>query len=63
MSRSFLVEREVVEEDSFGEARTFKYYQITPEGIEWLRSHKELLVVQNQPMAASSEDDEDDIPF
>ena len=55
LERKFLLEREVTEWDSVGEAYSTKHYQITPEGIAWLRSHKELLTIQSPA--------EEDIPF
>lgn len=64
LEKEFLVERQVTGEDSYGEVYLEKHYQITPEGIEWLRSHKELLSVRTAPTKASSpEVEQDDIPF
>ncbi|HJW03919.1 MAG TPA: hypothetical protein VJ548_11590 [Azospira sp.] len=64
LEREFLLEREVTEWDSGGESYSAKHYQITPEGIAWLRSHKELLTIQSPPNEKSTFSDfEEDIPF
>ncbi len=62
LDRGFIVEREVREGDPFGETYPAKHFQITPEGIAWLRSHKEVLTIQIPlPPAVAFSDDE--IPF
>lgn len=63
LERSFLVERQISEEDGSGEIFTVKHYQITPEGIAWLRTHKELLTVQTPALIKPSFDDLSDLPF
>lgn len=61
LDRSFLVERQLTEESINGDYDV-KHYQITPEGIGWLRSHKELLTVKTEAPKTGVEDI-DDIPF
>lgn len=63
IDRSFLVERQVSEESSSGDYYDVKHYQITPEGIGWLRSHKELLTVKTDSPKTAFEDMDDEIPF
>jgi hypothetical protein len=63
LERSFLLERVLSEESSFGEVYDAKHYQITPEGIEWLRSHNELLTVKTERSKVSTSDLDDEFPF
>lgn len=66
IERKYLVERLVSEEDHGGEIYTIKHFQITPEGIAWIRKNKNLLTVQSAPpppIKTGFEDMDDDIPF
>jgi hypothetical protein len=66
LDRNYILERTISEEDTFGNEYTTKHYQITPEGIGWMRQHKDVLTIQiPAPKKQSSSDsfDDDDIPF
>lgn len=63
VARDYIVERLVTEEDSNGPYET-KHYQVTPEGIAWIQSHKQLLTLKTNVKPVSSLDAfDDDIPF
>lgn len=61
--RGFILERVVAEEDINYGTYEAKYYQVTPDGIEWIRSHKELLTVQTENKSTFTVNMDDDIPF
>jgi len=68
IERRLLVARIVTEQDDFGNSSVVKHYQVTPEGVEWIKSHKNLLEVRTKPKNRGAEiaakfDDLDDIPF
>lgn len=66
IERNYLLERLVSEEDHGGEIYTVKHFQITPEGIAWIKRNKNLLTVQSPPpvpVKTGFEDMDDDIPF
>lgn len=66
--REFILERVVEEADGF-ESHEVKHYQITPQGIRWIESHRDILTLtapEPKRVRASSkgfEDMDDDIPF
>ncbi|MBR7778932.1 hypothetical protein [Undibacterium rugosum] len=62
LDRSFLVERQLLEESINGDYYV-KHYQITPDGIAWLRSHKELLTVKTEEPKVGTKELDDEIPF
>lgn len=65
LDRGYLLERVVTEEGS-GDSYDVKHHQVTPDGIAWLQSHKELLTVRippRKPAKTGFEDMDDDIPF
>jgi len=59
------MERLVAEDDSSYGAVDIKHYQITPDGISWIQSHKQLLTLKTATAKSSPsfEDIDDDIPF
>lgn len=68
LRRTYLLERIVMEEDNQYNSTDVKHYQITPQGISWLESHKELLelkITKTNPktIAAQWDNMNDDIPF
>jgi hypothetical protein len=63
LERKFLVERQLPEENFNGDSYDVKHYQITPEGIDWLRSHKELLIVKTEPIKTTLDEMDDNVPF
>jgi len=65
LRRDFIVVRSVEEDTSDGPA-TLKHYQVTPAGIGWIESHRDLLELTTrkpQKKAKGVEDLDDDIPF
>jgi len=52
--KNFLISRSLVEEDSNGQTYPVKHYQITPEGIQWMKLHKDLLVTRKEPVRPST---------
>lgn len=66
VGRGFLLERTVMEDDSHYGSVEVKHYQITPNGIQWIESHTELLTIKTPtPVKAKTgfDDMDDDIPF
>lgn len=66
IDKEYLVERIVTEETSNYDSYDVKHYQVTPEGIEWIRNHKELLTIKiSKPkkIASGFDDLDDSIPF
>ncbi|MBH1527715.1 hypothetical protein I5T99_01450 [Stenotrophomonas maltophilia] len=71
--KNFLISRSLVEEDSNGQTYPVKHYQITPEGIQWMKLHKDLLVTRKEPVRPIPRKEsmhpnnnfieDDDIPF
>lgn len=62
LSKGYLLERLVTEEHNNYDSYESKHYQVTPEGIVWIQSHKNLLSIKSIP-ANSAFDFEEDIPF
>ena len=65
LGRGYILERLVTEEDlNYGSYET-KHYQVTPEGIAWVQSHKQLLTLKTETVKLAPSFDElsDDIPF
>jgi hypothetical protein len=67
--RGLILER-IVEEGSGYDAHDVKHYQVTPEGISWIESHKDILTLtapkfRRTPAKVKTgfEDMDDDIPF
>lgn len=69
IGRNYIVERLLMEEDSHYGSLETKYYQITPDGINWIEGHAELLTLEIEKprrpssVLASLEDLDDNIPF
>ena len=65
LERGYLLERHVMEEDSNYGSFEAKHYQVTPQGITWIQSHKQLLTIKSTAIksATNFDDFEDDIPF
>jgi hypothetical protein len=62
LERGLVVHREVHEESHDGDTYVAKHYQITPDGIAWLKGHKDLLTIRTTSAPAHAFDDAD-IPF
>ena len=66
--RGFILERIVEEEAQYGTSEV-KHYQVTPQGIQWIESHRNLLVLKverslkTKSATPSFEDMDDEIPF
>lgn len=69
IDRGLLLARTVKDIDDFGNAFSAKHYQVTPDGMEWVKSHKHLLEMHATPKGAKTAknanfaDMDDDIPF
>lgn len=66
MEKDYLLERLVTEDNSNYDSYEVKHYQITPEGIEWIRNHKELLTIKipkPKKIASGFDDLDDTVPF
>lgn len=65
LSRGYILERLVSEEDLNYGSYESKHYQVTPEGIAWIQSHKQLLTLKTETVRSMPSFDElgDDIPF
>lgn len=61
IDRQFLRERIITEEPYNGEPYDVKHYQVTPDGIAWLQTHKDLLTIQTSTTETNPFDA--DIPF
>ena len=66
--RGFVVERVVEEGEGFN-TYDAKHYQVTPDGIRWIESHKGILTLtapepkRKRPPSTGFDDMDDDIPF
>lgn len=65
LARDYIVERNVTEEDINYGSHEIKHYQVTPKGIAWVQSHKQLfsLKIGTDKKAITFDDLGDDIPF
>ena len=65
VGRGYLLERVVTEDDANFGSYDVKHYQVTPDGIAWIQSHKQLLTLKTATVdsAKGFNDFEDDIPF
>ncbi len=70
LRRNFVVERTVEEHDQDYGSTEVKHYQITPEGIEWVESHRSMLELKTpepqfrrRSSASPKKGLDDDIPF
>lgn len=65
LERRYIVERLVTEDDQNYGSIDIKHYQITPDGISWIQSHKQLLTLKTTASKSSPsfEDIDDTIPF
>lgn len=64
LSRKYLVERVVMQEDFNSGTYEEKHYQITPEGIAWIQDHKQLLTLKRSAIKGGLPVESfDDIPF
>ncbi len=65
VKKGYLMERLVTEDDSNYNSYETKHYQVTPDGISWIQSHKQLLTLKEVSGGSSSKFDDfpDDIPF
>ena len=62
LGRNYLIERVTTDEDSNGNSYEAKYYQVTPDGITWIQTHKDLLTIK-LPIKTGFSSLGDDIPF
>ena len=65
LGRGYIVERLVTEEDLNYGSFDNKHYQITPDGISWIQSHKQLLTLKTTTTKSSPnlEYIDEDLPF
>jgi hypothetical protein len=65
LGRGYIVEKLVTEDDQNYGSIDIKHYQITPDGISWIQSHKQLLTLKTTASKSSPsfEDMDDTIPF
>jgi hypothetical protein len=63
LGKGYLLERIVMEEDQNYGSYELKHYQVTPDGIAWIQSHKHLLNIKTETAKSSADFDTDDIPF
>lgn len=65
LGRGYIVERTVVEEDMNYGSYDVKHYQVTPDGIAWVQSHKNLFSLKTELRKPITPFDEqsNDIPF
>lgn len=63
LGKGYILGRIVMEEHQNYETYESKHYQITPDGIAWIQSHKHLLNIKTLPVISTFDFDTDDIPF
>lgn len=61
-TKKYAQENDITVDDDFGRSYDMHIFQITPAGIAWLESHKDLLQLR-KPDSRASKPDENDIPF